>query len=212
MAGLLLALAGVLVAVASTGGLCNDRALLADAAAERSAGLSTAAIVLTTIGNTAAMAVLAVVVGAVLFVRGHRAEGVYLVAAMASASLVFTVVKGVLDRPRPPAALQVVRETNGSLPSGHATMSATVIGAIVILAWPYLERRGRVLATVAAVLWVGAVGGTRIYLGVHWFSDVSAGWTLGLGWATTCAATLFWWQARATPPTPRPTTDAAAPR
>ncbi|MBW0102508.1 phosphatase PAP2 family protein [Pseudonocardia sp. KRD291] len=198
VAAILLVLAGVLVAVAFTGGLlADDRGLLDGAAAGRSPGLTTAAVVLTTVGNTAAMAVLAVVVGGVLFVRGRRAEGVYLVATMGSASVVFTVVKNLLDRPRPPAELQVLRETNESLPSGHATMSATVIGAIVILAWPHLAALGRALAVVAAVLWVGAVGATRIYLGVHWFSDVLAGWTLGLGWASLGAAILFRWCAPA---------------
>lgn len=199
----LLVLAAVAVAVASSGGLMDQDLLLAiSALAARSPAEETAAIVLTTAGNTAAMAVLAIVVGGVLFWRGRRAEGVFLVATTASASLVFTVVKDLLDRPRPPAELQVVRETNESLPSGHATMSATVIGAIVILAWPHLAALGRALTVTAAVLWVGAVGGTRIYLGVHWFSDVLAGWTLGLGWAATGAAILFWWLARA--PTPRP--------
>lgn len=204
VAVVLLVLAGVLVAVAFTGGLLvDDHGLLDGAVAGRSPGLNTAAVVLTTVGSTAAMAVLAVVVGGVLFCRGLRAEGVFLVATTGTASLVFTVVKDLLDRPRPPAELQVVRETNASLPSGHATMSAAVIGAIVILAWPHLAALGRVLAVAAAVAWVGAVGATRIYLGVHWFSDVLAGWTLGLGWVSLGAAILFRWYAR-TPAAPDP--------
>ncbi len=197
VAAVLLVLGGVLIGVAVTGGLRgDDRGLLTAAVTERSPGLTTAAVVLTTVGNTAATAVLAIVVGGVLFVRGRRADGVYLVATMATASLVFTLVKNLLDRPRPPAELQVLRETNESLPSGHATMSATVVTAIVILAWPHLAVPGRALAVAAAVLWVGAVGATRIYLGVHWFSDVLAGWTLGLGWAGLGAAVLLWWRAR----------------
>ncbi|MDN5916514.1 MAG: phosphatase PAP2 family protein [Pseudonocardia sp.] len=188
----------MLTAVAFTGGLlAGDRDVLTGAAAGRSPGLNTAAIVLTTVGNTVAMAALAVVVGGVLFFRGHRAEGVYLVATMGTASLVFTVLKGVLDRPRPPAELQVIRQTNESLPSGHATMSATVIGAIVILAWPHLAALGRGLATAGAVLWVAAVGATRIYLGVHWFSDVLAGWTFGLAWAFLGATFLLGHRLRA---------------
>lgn len=194
----LLGVAGALIGVAFRGGLLGeDRGLLTGLAGDRTPRLTAAAVAWTTVGNTVATATLAIVVGAVLYVRGHRGEGVYLVAVTATASLVFTVVKDVLDRARPPAQLQVIRETDESLPSGHATMSATVFSAIVLLAWPYLAALGRTLATAGAVLWVGAVGTTRVYLGVHWFSDVLAGWALGVGAATTGVALLFWWQARA---------------
>ena len=192
-----LVLAGVLIAVADTGGLlAADRALLGALAVERTAGLNAAAVALTVLGSTVAMAGLAVVVGIVLFARGRRAEGICLVATTATASAVFTGIKMLLDRPRPPAALQVVRETNESLPSGHATMSAAVVGTIVVLAWGHLAGPGRAPVAGFAVLWVAAVGASRIYLGVHWFSDVLAGWALGAGWASLGTTLLCWWAAR----------------
>jgi undecaprenyl-diphosphatase len=120
--------------------------------------------------------------------RGRRADAVFVVGAMAGGVLLFRGIKILLDRPRPPAAAQVVSETNESLPSGHATMAVVVIGSLVVLAWAGRHRLGRALLLAGAVLWVGAVGATRIYLGVHWFSDVVAGWLVGGAWLALCAA------------------------
>ncbi len=194
VAAALLLVAGLLIVVATTGGFVGrDTAALAEATQERTGTLNTAAVTLTEIGNTAASALIAIAAGAVCWWRGRRDEAVYLVATMATASLVFTVVKRFLERPRPPASAQVVRETNESLPSGHATMSAVVLASIVVVAWPHLAARGRALLVAVAVSWSGAIGLTRIYLGVHWFSDVLAGWTLGLAWAAVGATVLFRW-------------------
>jgi membrane-associated phospholipid phosphatase len=197
VAAALLLLAGLLIAVASTGGFVGrDAAALAEATEERTGTLNSAAVTLTEIGNTIASATLATVAAGVCWWRGRRDDAVFLVATMATASLVFTLVKQLLERPRPPASAQVVRETNESLPSGHATMSAVVLASIVVVAWPHLAVRGRALLVAVAVLWSGTIGATRIYLGVHWFSDVVAGWTLGLAWAAVGATALFWWRTR----------------
>jgi undecaprenyl-diphosphatase len=128
--------------------------------------------------------------------RGHRADAVLVVGAMAGASVVFRGLKVLLDRPRPPAATQLVRETNESLPSGHATMSVVVIGAIVVLAWAGRSVTARVAMTAAAAAWIGAVGATRINRGVHRFSDVLAGWLVGATWLALCVAAGSRWTAR----------------
>jgi undecaprenyl-diphosphatase len=142
------------------------------------------------------MAVLAAVAGAVLWARGRPGDAAFLVLTTAAASLVFRSLKIVLDRPRPPVATRVVVETNESLPSGHATMSLVVIGALVVLAWAGRSVQTRVLLVLAAAAWVGLVGTTRIYLGVHWLSDVVAGWAVGAAWLTVCALVWTWWRSR----------------
>ncbi len=174
-----------------------DTAALNESIEERSAGLTTLAVVITNLGSTAAMAVLAVLVGAFCWWRGRRADAALAVVAMATASLVFTVIKRVLDRDRPPTADRLVAAANESLPSGHATMSVVVIGTVVVLAWAGLGRAARVAAVLAASAWVGAVGATRVYLGVHWFSDVVAGWLVGAAWLAVCVAAWAWWRRRA---------------
>jgi len=95
------------------------------------------------------------------------------------ALLAATVLKLWLDFPRPPAVLgELVRligqaERHYSLPSGHATYSALVVGAL----WPQVGRRGRI----GLVIYAGLVGWSRIASGMHFPADVLAGWGLGLG-------------------------------
>lgn len=177
-----------------------DTAALGESIEVRSTGLTSLAVLVTTLGSTAAMAVLAVVVGAWAWARGSRADAVLVVGAMAGAAVVFRGLKILLDRPRPPTADQLVMETNESLPSGHATMSVVVVGSLVVLAWAGRGTLARVAITSAAALWIGAVGGTRIYLGVHWLSDVLAGWLTGAAWLALCVT--LWSAYRAHHPSP----------
>jgi membrane-associated phospholipid phosphatase len=155
-------------------------------------------VAVTNLGSTVAMAVLAVAVGVWLWFAGRRADAVLAVGAMSGAGLVFRGLKELLDRPRPPLDGQLVHATNESLPSGHATMAIVVIGTLIVLAWQGRAPAGRAVLVAAATLWVGAVGLTRIYLGVHWFSDVVAGWLVGGAWLALCVAAWSWWRARTT--------------
>jgi undecaprenyl-diphosphatase len=115
---------------------------------------------------------------------------------MAGASLVFRLLKVVLDRSRPPLADRLVAETNESLPSGHATMSVVVVGTIVVLTWAGRGAWARAAMVAAAAAWIGAVGATRVYLGVHWVSDVLAGWAVGAAWLALCVTVWLRWRAR----------------
>lgn len=193
----LLAAAALWAALAGVGPARLDGAVLAEAVEDRSRGLTEAAIVLTNAGSTVSMAVLAVLVGIACWWRGRRADAVLAVGTMAGASLVFRLLKIALDRARPPVADRLVPATDESLPSGHATMSIVVIGTVVVLAWAGRGVAGRVALVAAAALWVGGVGATRVYLGVHWVSDVLAGWLVGAAWLALCVAAWSWWSRRA---------------
>ncbi len=74
-----------------------------------------------------------------------------------------------------------------SFPSGHSSGIATLVTVGLVLAWPSLDRAGRRLWTSLGVLLVVLVGLTRMWLGVHYLSDVVAGWALGLGWTLLTA-------------------------
>jgi membrane-associated phospholipid phosphatase len=191
-----LAVTAVWAAFSGVGPARLDSAALAESIEERTPVRTSLAILVTTLGSTVAMALLAVAVGAWCWWRGRRADAVLAVGAMAGASLVFRLLKVVLDRARPPAAERLVAETNESLPSGHATMSVVVVGTIVVLAWAGRSALARAAMVVAAAAWIGAVGATRVYLGVHWVSDVLAGWAVGAAWLALCVTLWLRWRAR----------------
>jgi membrane-associated phospholipid phosphatase len=192
------ALAGLWAAFTGVGPASLDAAVLDESVESRTGMLTAAAVAVTNLGSTVAMAGLAVVAGGWLWFNGRRADAVLVIGAMSGAALVFRGLKELLDRPRPPLDDQLVHATNESLPSGHATMAIVVIGTLVVLAWPERTPAGRTALVATATLWVGAVGLTRIYLGVHWFSDVVAGWLVGGAWLAICVAAWSWWHARRT--------------
>ena len=190
------ALAGLWAAFTGVGPASLDAAVLDESVESRTGMLTAAAVAVTNLGSTVAMAGLAVVAGGWLWFHGRRADAVLVVGAMSGAALVFRGLKELLDRPRPPLDGRLVHATNESLPSGHATMAIVVIGTLVVLAWSGRSPAGRAVMLAAAALWVGAVGLTRLYLGVHWFSDVVAGWLVGGAWLAVCVAAWSWWRAR----------------
>jgi membrane-associated phospholipid phosphatase len=99
--------------------------------------------------------------------------------------------KNLYDRPRPPVGERLAIEGNPSLPSGHALGSVVVIGvlaAVVVLLMRSLALR--VLAVVAAAVLVATIGISRLYLAVHWTTDVLAGWFLGGAWLALCVTVL----------------------
>jgi phosphatidylinositol-3-phosphatase len=114
--------------------------------------------------------------------RGSWRPLALLAGAAAGAWVVQVAVKQLVERPRPPAGLALSHATGFAFPSGHATDAAAVYGMLAVL----LVRSGRPAARVAA--WAGAaalvalVGLSRLYLGVHWLSDVVAGAALGIAW------------------------------
>jgi membrane-associated phospholipid phosphatase len=193
----LAALAGLWAAFTGVGPARLDAAVLDESVESRTDLVTAAAVTVTHLGSTAAMAVLAIAAGIRLWRTDRRADAVLVIGAMAGAQLVFRGLKELLDRPRPPEDGRLVHAVSESLPSGHATTAVVVIGTLVVLAWPGRTPAVRAGLVAAAALWVGAVGLTRIYLGVHWFSDVIAGWLVGGAWLAICVVAWSRWRARA---------------
>ncbi len=126
-------------------------------------------------------------VSAYLVLTNRRRIGLYVLAAVGSGELVSTVLKLFYHRPRPDLVPHGMEVFTASFPSGHAMMSAIAYLTLAILL-ARVDRNRRVKALVL-VLGVGItllVGISRIYLGVHWPSDVVAGWCVGAAWASLC--------------------------
>lgn len=190
-------LVALYVGAAADGPTPADAAALQQSLEVRSPDLTSAAVVLTDVGGTVSMAILALLVAAWFGWRRRTADATLVLAALVGGAVLFRGLKALIDRRRPPELTRLVAETNESLPSGHATMSMVVIGTLVVLGWAGRSVATRVAMVAAAALWVGAVGVTRIYLGVHWFTDVVAGWLVGTTWLAVCVLAWSWWRDRA---------------
>lgn len=140
--------------------------------------------VLTLIGSVPFLALLVLVV-ALLLLRRRRVNEAALVAIGAlGIEVLFSVLKLVFHRPRP--ELAYVHLDTYSFPSGHAAGSAGIYAIVFFLAARRFSKSGRVLLALTFVVLVGLIAFSRLYLEVHYLSDVLAGITLGVSWAAAC--------------------------
>jgi undecaprenyl-diphosphatase len=124
-----------------------------------------------------------------LFLQRRRGLALYLLAAVGGATVLSSLLKSGFDRARPDLVAHGQAIYTASFPSGHAMLSAVTfltVGALLASAQPGVGMRAYIL--VLATLLCVAVGVSRVYLGVHWSTDVLAGWTLGAAWALACWA------------------------
>jgi undecaprenyl-diphosphatase len=122
-----------------------------------------------------------------LFLQGKHSLALYVLAAVGSGTLLSTLLKIGFDRPRPDLVAHCQTIYTSSFPSGHAMLSAVTlltVGALLASAQSSLRLRVYILGL--ATLLCVAVGVSRVYLGVHWTTDVLAGWTAGAAWALAC--------------------------
>jgi undecaprenyl-diphosphatase len=164
----------------------GDRAAF-NVAEDASAGwLTDVAKAVTTLGSAGVTLAVGVLAAVVLAARRRWAELAVLVGATAILYLAVPVMKEAYDRPRPTEGL--VNASGDSYPSGHAAYS--VMYAWIGLTAAVLYRQGKAKGTgliVAGVVVAAAIGLSRVYLRVHWLSDVSGGWALGVSAFTICA-------------------------
>ena len=148
------------------------------------AWLPAAARNLTSLGSSAVLVlVVGAVVGFLALARMWRNLGLVLGASLGGLVLL-VVLKRAFDRPRPTVVPPLVVETTASFPSGHAMMSAVIyltLGTLLAQLCSGWRERVYVISVAGALAVI--IGLTRVYLGVHYPSDVLAGWSVGLAWA-----------------------------
>ena len=182
------------------GGLIShDEAVLAWFVEHRTDGLISAAKVVSALGGFASLAIVGALLGLWLWRRGwHVALAAAPVASLVLASLASTASKALFDRERPPVVLHATTVTLAAFPSGHATDAAAFfLAASVTLAITIAQRRStRVLLVATGLFLAMLVGLSRLVLGVHWLSDVVAGWALGSAVAIAVVVTLWYLSSR----------------
>jgi undecaprenyl-diphosphatase len=141
--------------------------------------------------------------------RRYR-EAVLLALSLVAGTVFFSVVKLLVGRPRPPLEDARIVQGGLSFPSGHSTLAAMFYGTLAYFIIRALRPEwARVAVGVAAGLLVLAVGVSRVYLGVHYPSDVAAGWAAGVVWLGLVFAMEHAWMRRAVPTTSPPRTAPA---
>ncbi|MGY1691855.1 phosphatase PAP2 family protein [Geodermatophilus sp. SYSU D01105] len=126
----------------------------------------------------------------VLFWLGTRRAwwtAAFVVAANVTVSPVTVLLKELVGRVRPAFENGGLHYGGLSFPSGHSSGIATLVTVALVLAWPWLSSRARWWAVAGGVALAVLVGLTRMWLGVHFLSDVVGGWALGVAWALALA-------------------------
>jgi undecaprenyl-diphosphatase len=160
-------------------------------AVDGSASLRSVMLDFTALGdNTTLIVLTSLIVG--FFALGREwATALYLAVSTGVGALATTVLKLMFQRARPDIVEHLVPTSTASFPSGHAMNSAVVFLTLAVILGRTIERRAqRVYLLAAAAALVVAIGVSRVFLGVHWPTDVLAGWTVGAAWAITCAMAM----------------------
>jgi undecaprenyl-diphosphatase len=150
---------------------------------------------ITALGGNAFLSLLTLAVVGYLLLDGKRRMAIVLLVATLGALGVSHALKKTFDRDRPDLVPHGMVVYSKSFPSGHSMLSASTyltLGALLAR----VQRRKRIKAYIllVAVTATLLVGLSRIYLGVHWPTDVLAGWTAGAGWALMCWLLARWLQ------------------
>jgi undecaprenyl-diphosphatase len=163
-----------------------DRSITAWVVAHRGSALTSLAHALSTVGSQGVLLPVVAVVAILLLVRGGRGPAGLLVVIWAGAIELYSLTKHVVGRPRPPMHLWLTSASSSAFPSGHATQSLATYAAFALVCGALLPRARRP-ALVVAVLLAAGVGWSRVYLGVHWATDVLAGWLAAASWVALVA-------------------------
>ena len=132
-----------------------------------------------------------------LVIDGKRAAALFVMVSIAGGTVLSEGLKHLFARPRPDLVAHLVEVQTASFPSGHAMLSAVIfltLGALLAR----IQRRRRLKAYVisVAIVLTLMIGASRVYLGVHWPTDVLAGWCAGAAWAMGCWLLAMWLQSR----------------
>ncbi|PKQ16956.1 MAG: hypothetical protein CVT67_02075 [Actinobacteria bacterium HGW-Actinobacteria-7] len=161
-----------------------DPQLLALLRVFRTPGLTRVLWVGTVMADPRVIPFLAVLVASLFVLWGRRSEAGLLLIALIGGVGLQTITKFAFHRVRPPIDFALIKEPSSfSFPSGHAFTSLLFIGILVFVSWrTFGSLRARLAILFVAAFGVGAIGLSRVYLGVHWPSDVIASWSLAMAW------------------------------
>ena len=154
---------------------------------------------ITALGGVVVVSLLTVVTAGFLALDGKSRMALFVCGSLVSGFIASTILKDLFVRPRPDLVPRSAYSSGASFPSGHSMMSAiTYLALGALLARSQERKRLKAYFFLVAALLTFMVGVSRVYLGVHWPTDVLAGWTAGAVWALLCWLAARWLQSRRT--------------
>jgi membrane-associated phospholipid phosphatase len=153
-------------------------------------------IIITTLGDVSSVLTVTAAVLAVLYWKKRWQAFALLLFSMAGAAALNIILKLIFERQRPHLWDLLIHESTYSFPSGHAMLTTSLVLVLVIIMW---HTKWRWFVITLGALYVVAVGFSRMYLGVHYPTDVFAGWCIASTWVIVVASTLgtiHWQQMR----------------
>ncbi|MEO5950198.1 MAG: phosphatase PAP2 family protein [Candidatus Saccharimonadales bacterium] len=136
-------------------------------------------LAITTVGNVAIITPITLIIVAYLFYKKYRLNALIILFSFGGAGVADFILKKLFQRDRPTFWHSLVTETGYSFPSGHAMLSSALILSIILILW---NTRWRWTAAIIGMLIIFSIGLSRLYLGVHYPTDVIAGWSVSLLW------------------------------
>lgn len=168
-----------------------DDSVLRWMGAHHTSAFDSAMLEITSLGTGIVVMMIVGVAALFLALTRHRYSAALLLAATGGGGLLNLVLKHYFERPRPHIFTWGTHVVSSSFPSGHAMSAAVVYSTVAYLAARLQTRTWeRALTLLSAVLVIIAISISRVYLGVHYPSDVAAGVIIGIGWSAFCMATL----------------------
>jgi undecaprenyl-diphosphatase len=159
--------------------------------------LTSTFIEFTALGSTSVLGLVTLLVIGFLLSERKRFHALLIGLAVAGGALISTILKMLVGRPRPESVSHLVDVTTLSFPSGHAMLSAvTYLTLGALLMREFKTKRTRILVIFSVVLLTALVGVSRVYLGVHYPTDVLGGWCAGAAWAAFCLLVVDFLEAR----------------
>lgn len=140
---------------------------------------------ITSLGGATFVTLITLIVAIYLLLQKKRRSLMLVLLATLGGGLLESILKSLIARQRPGPLFQLMPEYSHSFPSGHSMMSAVIYLSLAVLLARIQKRRViRIYVVIVALFLTFIIGLSRIYLGVHYPTDVLAGWSLGLAWAS----------------------------
>lgn len=168
--------------------LAFDQSVLRSINSYSSNGLDTFFLIVTEFGGVIAVTIASIALFSYLLYKRKRYGALLVAAGVGGAALINYLAKVTFERARPDLWQQLITETSFSFPSGHSAGSSALAVCIIALLW---RTKWRVPALIIAPLYIVLIGFSRMYLGVHYLTDVIAGWIVGITWVLVVASILY---------------------